>query len=587
MFRVGQYLFKWAETAEEIDQVHRLNYRTFVGEIPQYPDPGTGVLVDKFHHKNRYLIALKAGRVVGMLSGHDEPPFSIAGRLSDPGLIQRPGMRPLEVRLLAIEPAERNTSMFLGMVWALYCHAQDTGHTHLVISGVEERVGLYERFGFVRLGPAVPCGQASFVPMMLTIGQLSMRGQRIKEMWETHLDRAVKRINRLEWGHGREFRRHGDNESRRLADDGLSTSAGPRICLLPGPVTVSSEVRQAFHEPPMYHRGPEFISRFVKIRQTLGDLVGGRSVAILNGSGTLANEAVAATLAALPADGRGVMLVNGEFGQRLARQALRFGLQPRVLTWPWGRAWVLDEVDAALAQEPAGSWVWGVHLESSTGALNDLSALIEVGRKRGIRVCVDCISSLGAVPLDLRGVFLATGSTGKSLGSYAGAALIFADGDALSRLERQRVPSYFDIAAALASKGPCYTFPSPVLRALEAALFQYVTPAKAHATYARYAELGSYVRRHLRRLGLEPLAQEEWAAPVVTTFSPPGEQSSEEFVDRCLSWGVAIGGQSGYLAERRLVQIATMGAVTQEMCSTLLERLQSSLKPEPALALAE
>jgi hypothetical protein len=116
MLRVGLYLFKWAETEDEFAQVHRLNYRTFVGEVPQYPDPGTGILIDKFHHKSRYLIALKDGRVVGMASAHDQPPFSVTDRLSDPGLIQQPGMRPLEVRLLAIEPAERNTCMFIGLV---------------------------------------------------------------------------------------------------------------------------------------------------------------------------------------------------------------------------------------------------------------------------------------------------------------------------------------------------------------------------------------------------------------------------------------------------------------------------------------
>jgi hypothetical protein len=50
---------------------------------------------------------------------------------------------------------------------------------------------------------------------------------------------------------------------------------------------------------------------------------------------------------------------------------------------------------------------------------------------------------------------------------------------------------------------------------------------------------------------------------------------------------VAIGGQSGYLAERRLVQVATMGAVTREMCSALFQHLQSWLRPERALAMAD
>src|SRR5207244_3965787 len=103
----------------------------------------------------------------------------------------------------------------------------------------------------------------------------------------------------------------------------------------------------------------------------------------------------------------------------------------------------------------------------------------------------------------------------------------------LRHVDRSRIPSYFDIAAALASEGPCYTFPSPTLFALEAALQEYATPQKAKATYARYAELGVCVRRELRQLGLEPLVQEEHACPVVTSFTPPGQESSTAFVARC------------------------------------------------------
>src|SRR5262249_15856433 len=215
-----------------------------------------------------------------------------------------------------------------------------------------------------------------------------------------------------------------------------------------------------------------------------------------------------------------------------------------------------------LAGEPPGSWVWGVHQESSTGVLNDLPGLVRLARGRDVRVCVDCISSLGAVPLDLSQVYLATGATGKSLGSYPGAALLFLVPRALGRSGRSRVHHYFDLAAALASEGPCYTFPSPPLRALEAALAEYTPPERARLRYERYAALGAYVRQQLRELGLEPLAPEGWACPVVTTFTPPGEETSGAFAERCRSWGFAIGGQSSYLAERRLVQIATMGAVS-------------------------
>jgi aspartate aminotransferase-like enzyme len=503
-----------------------------------------------------------------MLSVHGQPPFSVADRLPDPSLLTRPGSRPLEVRLLAIERDERNSTLFLGLIWSLYEYAESHDYTHLFISAFAQRLEMYERIGFTALGPAVPCGQASFVPMVLPVGQLPERMRRVKQQWEAHLDHVVKRTTASEWEAAR---------APRWRDE---------ICLLPGPVTISRAVRDAFHEPPIYHRGSEFIDRFVQVRRTLSTLVGGQSVVILNGSGTLGNEAVAATLAATPGTARGVLLINGEFGQRLAQQATRFGLRPRHLTWAWGKPWDLDEVEAALASEPPGTWVWGVHQESSTGVLNDLPGLVRVVHKHGGRVCVDCISSLGAVPLDLREVYLATGATGKSLGAIAGAALVFADGEALARVDRERVPSYFDLGAALDSDGPCYTFPSATLRALEAALAEYATPEKARAAYARYAELGSYVRQELRRLGLDPLTQEAWAAPVVTTFAPPGSESAPAFVTRCRRWGFAIGGQSGYLARRRLVQIATMGAVTREICAPLFDHLERWLAGKPALALA-
>ncbi|MCI0377701.1 MAG: aminotransferase class V-fold PLP-dependent enzyme [Gemmataceae bacterium] len=558
MLRVGQYVFKRAETSQEFEQIHRLNHRTFVEEIPQHRATGTGALVDKFHHKNFYIIVLRDDRVVGMVSAHDQPPFSIAERLPEPGILVRDGTRPLEVRLLAIEPDERNSTLFFGLIWTLYENARAEGYTHLFISGVEERVAMYERLGFVRLGPAVACGDAAFVPMAYTIGKIPLKMQRVKRRWEMHVAQVSPKTKKKL-----------DSEN---------------VCLLPGPVTMSRAVRDAFSQPPIYHRGPEFIHRFVQVREHLARIVNGHHVAILNGSGTLANESIAATLAALPNRGKGVLLINGEFGERLAKQAIRFGLTAHTLEWKWGEPWDLEQVEKVLTREPEGSWVWGVHQESSTGVLNDLPGLVHIAKKRGIRVCVDCISSLGALPLDLSEVFLASGASGKSVGSYAGASLLFANKEELRPLDRSKVPSYFDIFAALSSEGPCYTFPSPTLTALEAALQEYATVERCQATYARYNELGVRVRQELRRVGLTPLADEEYASPVITTFAPPAQESSASFVARCRLWGYAIGGESAYLSRRRLVQIATMGAVHWDIFAPLFDHLESWLAKTAFLA---
>jgi aspartate aminotransferase-like enzyme len=143
-----------------------------------------------------------------------------------------------------------------------------------------------------------------------------------------------------------------------------------------------------------------------------------------------------------------------------------------------------------------------------------------------------------------------------------------------------------DLPAALACTGTRYTFPSPTLLALDVALAGYTTAETARACYERYAALGVYIRSQLRRLDLEPLAADDCAAPVVTTFAPPAGESSESFVERCCFWGYTIGGQSGYLAERRLVQIATMGAVTRDALTPLFAHLESALALRPELATA-
>ena len=70
-----------------------------------------------------------------------------------------------------------------------------------------------------------------------------------------------------------------------------------------------------------------------------------------------------------------------------------------------------------------------------------------------------------------------------------------------------------------------------------------------------------------------PDAPAELANPSIITFAPPDGQTTTEFVERCRSWGYQIAGQSGYLAERRLVQIAVMGAVTASDVEPLLNRL--------------
>jgi aspartate aminotransferase-like enzyme len=319
------------------------------------------------------------------------------------------------------------------------------------------------------------------------------------------------------------------------------------ISLMPGPVEIAAPVRVAFERPPVSHRGPEFVEQFEALRARLGRLAGTPHVALLQGSGTLANEAIAAHL-----EGPGLVLINGEFGQRIAEQAKAWGLPVRTVASPWGQPWDLDR--AAKTMDGV-RWVWAVHLETSTGMLNDLAPLKQLVQARGARLCLDCVSSLGAAPLDLRGVWLASGVSGKALGSYAGIAMVFASEIPSAR----RAPTYLDLATAFRTQGSRFTFSSPLLAALDAAL----------DLERGYDALGPLVRDNLRRIGIAPMVEGAQAAPTVTTFAEP----SAGFLGRCRDLGYALGGESSYLRNRGLAQVATMGAVAAHHIEKLFRLL--------------
>ena len=60
--------FKIAAEEWEFEAIHRLNYKTFVEEIPQHAGNTEQRLVDKFHAENTYLICLSGRHLAGMLA---------------------------------------------------------------------------------------------------------------------------------------------------------------------------------------------------------------------------------------------------------------------------------------------------------------------------------------------------------------------------------------------------------------------------------------------------------------------------------------------------------------------------------------
>jgi len=506
---------------KDLPEVRRLLHRTFVAELGQYEDSGLGHHTDKFEQKNRVYLARENGTLVGMVAVHGEAPFSVAARLPAQTPMESLADRPLEVRLLCVDPGHRGTHIAFQLMAAVFAHAIAYDFHELWISGVEEQLPLYRKLGFEALGPAIPDGKVSFTPMRV-------------------------RLDKLPAG------------LKRLASRNLLRRGKPAITLLPGPARLNHATLRAAASAPKYHRAETFLHMYREVQQKLCPWLNGHGVALFPGSGTLANDVLAQVLLRLPdaAQRPGVILCNGEFGRRLIAHADGALLPHKVLDFGWGQAWDLERIGAHLRNHQP-SWVWAVHCESSTGMLQPIEKLAEL-LGPSTALCLDAISTLGALPLP-QGVAFASAVSGKALQALPGLAVVSAQSEWTTQLQSKAWPPSLDFHAHCNSLHPPHTLGFPILAALHASLTSACAPEQISLRASSFDHLGKLVRTGLRGVGARILAPEENASPVMTTFEVPAGLTTPDFLKLAESWGYTLAGHSNYLKNRRLAQIATYG----------------------------
>ena len=120
-----------------------------------------------------------------------------------------------------------------------------------------------------------------------------------------------------------------------------------------------------------------------------------------------------------------VVGVVGYFGQRLAEMARRTGADVRTVEVGPGEIIDPAQIAAALEERPA-KLVAFVHAETTTGACQPIAPMVEVARRYDALVAVDCVTSLGGVPLDIDalGIDAAGSCSQKCIGAPPGLAPI-------------------------------------------------------------------------------------------------------------------------------------------------------------------
>jgi aspartate aminotransferase-like enzyme len=536
MSMAGTLTFKVATEQGELEQIHRLNYETFVEEIPQHKPNPDGALVDKFHRENTYIICKQGDELLGMLAVRGNRPFSLDEKVANLDSYLPSGRSACEIRLLAVRKECRYSRLFRDLIAKAVGHCRKRGYDLVVVSAAVGQKKLYEHLGFVPFGPVVGSPEVSFQPMYLTT--------------EAY-----------------------DNSARQVIEPKAVSSAERKMFLLPGPVEVSPDVQRAFSESTISHRAEDFLKVHRDTKELLCRLVNAKNVEIFMGTGTLANDVIAAQLSLRPQ--KGLILSNGEFGWRIIGQAKRFSLFFESICLDWGSPFEAGEIRKVVAEHPDIKWVWAVHCETSTGILNDIAMLKDISSERGIQLCLDCVSSIGTAYVDLDGVHLASAVSGKGLRSYAGLSMVFYEQKPPP--SAGAVPAYLDLAAYCDNNGVPYTVCSNLICAMHKALLDLDIDRNLRIV----AAVSAWLKDELRKMGLTTVISDEHANPFIITVGLPGQFNSEVVGSWLESKGCFISYRSRYLLERNWIQICLIGDFSREALTPFLSALREALSSRP------
>lgn len=347
-----------------------------------------------------------------------------------------------------------------------------------------------------------------------------------------------------------------------------------RILLGPGPSLIPPRVLRAMAAPVLSHLDPDFVPLLKEVGTGLRRLfqADDRALALAtSGTGTSAMEAAVANF--VSEGTRGVVVVTGYFGDRLAQIFERYGATVRRIEVEWGRAVDPQRLREELRRE--GADVVGiVHAETSTGVRNPIKELAAIVREHGAVSIVDTVTSLGGHEVDLAGwgVDVSYSCAQKCVGAPSGIAPLAVSGPALGRMVPCR-SFYLDLKLLedywVGGKYH-HTMCSSLVYALREALLM-IDEEGLEARWARHERHHHAFAAGLAAMGLSllpPVGERLWTLNTVRVPSGVDEAA----VRRTLlnSFNIEVGAGLGPLAGK-IWRVGLMGASSTHQ--TLLQFL--------------
>jgi alanine-glyoxylate transaminase/serine-glyoxylate transaminase/serine-pyruvate transaminase len=338
--------------------------------------------------------------------------------------------------------------------------------------------------------------------------------------------------------------------------------------------------------PLVGHLDPQFLVIMEEVQELLRYVFQTQNELTIPVSGT-GSAAMEASLCNFIEPGDEVVIgVNGYFGERLCDMAGRYGANVRRLDKAWGEVFSPEEIEAELKRKPA-KIVALVHAETSTGALQPMEGMSEVVHRYGGLLLIDCVTSLGGVPvkIDEWGVDIAYSGTQKCLSCPPGLSPLTIGEQAREVLNNRKSSVknwYLDLTLIERYWGDNRTYhhtaPISMNYALREAL-RLIHEEGLEARFARHRRHAELLWAGLEEMGFEMHVPLAYRLPTLTTPRIPEGVDELAIRKRLLSeYNIEIAGGLGELAGQ-VWRIGLMGYSSRmENVTLLLAALQRLLQ---------
>ena len=339
----------------------------------------------------------------------------------------------------------------------------------------------------------------------------------------------------------------------------------PEFTLTAGPAVFSPRVLAALGQPVTHYYDPVFLERFRRTEAKVGQVFRtANEIILLQGEAVGGLEAAARSLVR---PGMGVLnLVSGVYGHGMSLWLKSFGAQLHELSVPYDEAIDPDEVGAYLDEHPEIELLCVVHCETPSGTLNDCSRIGPIARAHGALTLVDCVASLGGMPVDPDGwqLDVCVAAPQKCLGGTPGLSLIAVSPQAWAAIEgnplapRDSFLSLLDWRDRWHGHGRFPHTPSVSdIYGLEAACDVFLEEGR-EAVFERHETAARACRAGIAAMGLRPWpAREAIMSACVTAVAVPDGLDQAAVCDHVRArYGVMISGSEG---AGNLVRIGHMG----------------------------